>query len=109
MGRPHQIIDVLGGGTAWLLAACAPASVGPTTYFADPGQYENFSCPLLAERHRFWADRELELKLLMDKAERSTSGSIVSVIAYQGDYVAAREELKVIDTTRREKTCDAPP
>jgi len=45
----------------------------------------------------------------MDKAERSTSGSIVSVIAYQGDYVAAREELKVIDATRREKTCDAPP
>jgi hypothetical protein len=106
MWRPHQIINVLGGGTAWLIAACAPAAMGPITYFADPGQYEYFSCPLLAERHKYWTDRELELKLLMDKAERSTSVSFVSVIAYQGDYVAAREELKVIDATRRAKKCD---
>jgi hypothetical protein len=30
------------------------------------------------------------------------------VVAYQGDYAAAREELKVIDATARAKNCDAP-
>ena len=35
------------------------------------------------------------------------SGGFVSVIAYQGDYVAAREELKLVDAARREKKCDA--
>jgi hypothetical protein len=29
----------------------------------------------------------------------------ISVIAYQSDYVAAREELKVIDATARIKKC----
>ena len=30
------------------------------------------------------------------------------MVAYQGDYAAAREELKVIDATARAKNCDAP-
>jgi hypothetical protein len=31
------------------------------------------------------------LKLLMEKARESTGGAIASVMAYQADYVAARE------------------
>lgn len=42
----------------------------------------------------------------MDKAEQSSGGVFVNVIAYQGDYTAAREELKLIDETRRAKKCD---
>jgi hypothetical protein len=48
------------------------------------------------------------MKLLMDKADQGTGGAVVNVIAYQGDYVLAREELKVIDATARAKNCDAP-
>jgi hypothetical protein len=84
--------------------------MGPVTYFADPGQYEYFSCGLLAERRKYWAERELELKLLMDKAETSSGGAFVNVIAYKGDHIAAhiaaQEEIKVIDETRRAKKCD---
>ena len=39
------------------------------------------------------------MKLLMDKADQGTGGAVVNVIAYQGDYVLAREELKVIDAS----------
>lgn len=105
----RAFIVVLGSAAVWPLAACAPVAMGPTTYFADPGQYEYFSCGLLAERHKFWAERELELKLLMDKAEQASGGAVVSIIAYKGDHVAAREELKVIDETRRAKKCDGLP
>ena len=101
MGQRASIV-ALGSAAVWPLAACAPVAMGPTTYFADPGQYEYFSCGLLAERHKFWAERELELKLLMDKAEQASGGTF----AYKGDHVAAREELKIIDETRRAKKCD---
>ena len=47
------------------------------------------------------------MKLLMDKADQGTGGAVVNVIAYQADYAAAREEVKVIDATVRAKNCDA--
>ena len=49
--------------------------------------------------------RAQELKLLMDKAEQSTGGTVVNVIAYKADYVAATEQLKVLDATARDKKC----
>ena len=52
--------------------------------------------------------KEKDLKLLMEKAKQSTGGSAISVVAYQGDYVNAREELKVIDATARAKKCKLP-
>ena len=95
-----------GSVAVWPLTACAPARMGPVTYFADPGQYEYFSCGLLTERRKFWAERELELRLLMDKAEQASGGTVVSMIAYKADHVAAHEELKLIDATWRAKQCD---
>ena len=44
----------------------------------------------------------------MDKAAQSTGGAAIIVVAYQGDYVAAREEIKVIDATARAKKCKMP-
>jgi hypothetical protein len=48
------------------------------------------------------------LKLLMEKAEQGAAGAAVSVIAYQGDYIMVREELKVIDAAARVKNCGPP-
>ena len=106
--RHRAFIVALGSAAVCPLAACGPlATMGPSTYFADPGQYEYFSCALLVERHKSWADRELELKLLMDKAEQASGGTVVSIIAYKADHTTAREELKLIDETRRAKKCDS--
>jgi hypothetical protein len=43
--------------------------------------------------------------MLMDKAEQSTGGAIVNVIAYQAEYAKARDELKVLEATARSKNC----
>ena len=104
--RRRAFIVALGSAAVWPLTACVPVAMGPITYFADPGQYQYFSCDLLAERRKYWAERELEIKLLMDKAETSSGGAFVNVIAYKGDHIAAQEEIKVIDATRRAKKCD---
>jgi hypothetical protein len=90
-----------------ILLACSPAVMEPVTVFADPGKYQFHSCEQLAGQRTFWAGREQELKLLMDQAGESTGGAVVNVIAYQADYVVAREEVKVIDATARAKKCDA--
>ena len=91
-----------------ILPACSPSAMGPVTVFVDPGKYQFYNCEQLAGQRTYWTNRELELKLLMDKAEQGTGGTVVNVIAYQTDYVMAREELKVIDATTRGKNCGAP-
>jgi hypothetical protein len=44
----------------------------------------------------------------MDRAEQSTGGDFVNLIAYKADYVTAREDLKVIEATARVKKCSTP-
>jgi hypothetical protein len=44
----------------------------------------------------------------MDKAEQSTGGAFVNLIAYKSDYVTAQEDLKVIEATARVKKCSTP-
>jgi hypothetical protein len=41
----------------------------------------------------------------MDKADQGAAGPVVNAVAYQADYVAALEELKVIDATWTAKRC----
>jgi hypothetical protein len=77
----------------------------PFTVFADPGEYSFYNCDQLAGQRTGWKAKEQELKLLMDKANQGTGGAVVNVIAYQGEYAAATERLKVIEMTARNKNC----
>jgi hypothetical protein len=89
-----------------LLAGCSSPGDNPLTIFADPGKYQYSTCEQLAGQRKHWSERELELRLLMDKAEQSAGGAFVNLLAYKADHVAAKEELKVIDTAARAKSCD---
>jgi hypothetical protein len=91
-----------------LLAGCSSSGDNPLTIFADPGQYQYSTCEQLTGQRKFWAGREKELKLLMDKADQGAGGAIVNVLAYKSDYVAAGEQLKVLEATARAKNCPTP-
>ena len=71
-------------------------------------RYEFFNCQQLCTQRVAVKTREQKLKQLMERAERGTGGAFVNVIAYKGDYVAATEELQVIDMTLRVKKCSTP-
>jgi hypothetical protein len=101
----RQFIVFLGGAGVWSLAACAPSVMGPVTMFADPAKYDYVTCEQLTDLRKKWAEREQDLKLLMDRAAQSTGGAVVNVIAYQTDYTTAQEEIKVIDATWIAKKC----
>jgi len=86
---------------------CASSVEGPL-YFSDAGKYQYHNCDQLAAAAKTQAAREQELKALIDKAEEGFGGVVVSLMAYRTDYVAAEEELRVIETTARSKHCVTP-
>jgi hypothetical protein len=92
-----------------LLAGCAATGNSSLTVFADPGKYQFSTCESLANYHKTWANKEEELRLLMDKAEQSSGGAVVNVIAYKADYAAANEELRLVDSAARAKNCNSWP
>src|SRR6516225_6487473 len=77
-------------------------------FFADPGKYEFYSCEQLLPQRTLYEKREQQLKLLMDKARQAMGGAAISVVAYQTEYAATEDELKVIDATARLKKCSTP-
>jgi hypothetical protein len=89
------------------LAGCSSLGDNPATLFVDPGKYQYSSCEQLAGQRKIWSTREQELKLLMERAERSAGGAVVNVLAYKADQVTASEELKVVEIVARNKNCDS--
>jgi hypothetical protein len=88
-----------------MLSACSSAGDSRLTLFADPGIYDFYSCDQIAAQQKAFQTREQELKQLMARAEQSTGGAFVNVIAYQADYVSAKEQLQVLAATARAKNC----
>ena len=91
-----------------VLSACSSTGDTQLTFFAEPGIYQYHTCDQIAAIRKHWSTREQELKEVMAKAEKSTGGAAISVIAYQTDYVMAREQVGQLDATARAKNCTTP-
>jgi hypothetical protein len=94
--------------TLFGVAACSTSSQVDVMLFADPGKYEYHTCEQILEAHRTTADREVRLRQLIEKAEQSAGGGLVSTVAYRGEYRTVVEELAVIDGVSRRKKCQTP-
>ena len=103
--RPHTHTIILITGA---LSACSSSGDNPLTVFTDPGKYQYFTCEQIAANHKVWSAKEQELKMLMDKADQGAGGTVVSVLAYKADHVAANEEIKVLDVSAHAKNCENP-
>jgi hypothetical protein len=90
------------------LSACSSMSMDNVTFFADPSVYDYHSCDQIAAIRQQWSSREQELKQLMARAEQSTGGAAISVIAYQADYIHAKEQVRVTAAAARAKNCATP-
>jgi hypothetical protein len=87
-----------------MLAGCASAVEGPLV-FGDTGKYQYHNCEQLATAAKSQIKREQELKDLINKAESSAGGILVSMLAYKADYVAVEEDIRILETTARGKNC----
>jgi hypothetical protein len=87
------------------VAACSSSSESTMTFFAAPGKYQYHNCDQLATAVKTTSARQKELKTLIDKAAQGAAGVFVGTIAYKSDYLAATEDLKLLDIAAREKNC----
>jgi hypothetical protein len=108
--RPVASLSVCSAGAVALalLSGCATPGGSSLTFFADPAKYQYSSCEQLAVHRQTWTTKEQELKQLMDRAEQGAGGAVVNVLAYKADYVAATEELKLLERAARSKHCSTP-
>jgi hypothetical protein len=103
-GRASLLALILFGA-----AACSTSSKVDVMLFADPGKYEYHTCDQILKAGNAVADREAKLRELIQKAEQSAGGTLVSTVAYRGEHRTVVEELGVIDTVSRRKKCLTPP
>jgi hypothetical protein len=90
------------------LAACSAMVIETPLLFTNPGKYKYHNCDQLNAAARGQADREQELKRLIEKANEGAAGAVVATVAYRADYIAAGEERRLIESTAREKNCVTP-
>jgi hypothetical protein len=89
--------------------ACSTSNNLDVMLFADPGKYEYHTCAQILKAGETAAARELQLRALIQKAEQSAGGGLVSTVAYRGEYRTVVEELAVIEGVSRRKSCNTPP
>jgi hypothetical protein len=102
MRRSSWIIGML---AAALLAGCSSFEEMSSALVA-PGKYESYSCQQIANEIKAAAARERELKGLIDKAVKDTTGPLVSAVAYDTEYLTTYGELRQLNETAERKRCD---
>jgi hypothetical protein len=92
------------GFVAAVLGGCASAG---SSVFVDPAKYSLYNCQQLGSARVTVNTRVVELERLMAKAETGAAGQLVSGLAYQSDYVAARAQRDQIDERIVQNNCNA--
>jgi hypothetical protein len=107
-GRPARSAAVAAGVVlaGAMLAACSSSSDTSFSLFVEPGKYQYHSCAQIAAGMDRWSARAQELKTLMNRADQSAGGAAVGFIAYKADYVAAGEEMEMLRSAARAKSCE---
>jgi hypothetical protein len=105
--RVVQALRLAPLASALALGGCAMAVDAPMV-FGDTGKYQYHNCEQLTAAATAQQGRERELRELLDKADQGAGGFFVGLMAYKTDYLAVEEDLRVIQTTMRNKNCPAP-
>ena len=84
-------------------------SDGPGALFVDPGRYSYFHCKQLIAESQNLANRERELRNLMDKSSEGGGGSVIGAFAYRSDYESVMEQKKLLQRAAAEQKCELVP
>jgi hypothetical protein len=106
-------VDRAGNRLILFLAAVALAGCGAVS---DPAgfsivsqdRYDFMACKEIIANRNAQAGRMKQLTALMEKAEASPGGFIVSAAAYRSEYVQARALAAAAERAAQKNNCDAP-
>ena len=93
---------------AMSFGGCATGGV-TSSIFVDPSRYDLYDCKQLATARVSVDARVVQLEGLITKAETGVAGGLVSGLAYQSDYSAARAQRDLIDQKLALNNCAAEP
>ncbi len=95
-----------------LIAALIAAALGGCTsedntarFLVEPDKYVLFSCAEMAAQMQANAARQRVLEELTAKASTTTSGQVMSTVAYRPEYLQLRGEMNELRRTSAEKKC----
>ena len=91
---------------AGLTAACA-GGIDPGYSVVTQDRFDFMACPEILGHRTTWTAREKQLNDLVEKAESSPGGIIVSVTAYRSELAQARMHRRLAEKAAQEKGCDA--
>ena len=89
-----------------LSAACA-GGFDPGYSVVTQDRFDFMACPEIISQRNTWTTREKQLRDLVEKAESSPGGIIVSATAYRSELLHARTHLRLVQQAAQEKGCDA--
>lgn len=89
------------------LSGCG--SDGVAGLLVDPAHYSAYHCKQLIAESKNLANREKQLRDLMDKASEGGGGSIMGTLAYRSDYETVLEQQKLLKRTAAEQKCELVP
>ena len=90
------------------LAGCG-LSDGAGALFVDPGRYSSFHCKQLIAEAQTLANRERELRNLIDKSSEGGGGTVIGAFAYRSDYESVMEQKRLLQRAAAEKKCELVP
>lgn len=100
-------VSVVGAALlAVMLGGCATGNIVGSA-FVDPSKYDLYDCKQLITARDGANARANELEALIAKAETGAAGTLVSGLAYQSDYAAARAQRDLIDQKLASNDCAA--
>lgn len=98
---------------ATLLAAAAVLSGcggdGARSLLVDPARYSAYHCKDMIAESQNLANREKQLRALMDKASEGGGGTIIGTLAYRSDYETVLEQERMLKRTAAEQKCELVP
>jgi hypothetical protein len=95
---------IAGMAAAWLAGCSNLEKI--SSVMVTPGKYESYSCQQIAEQIKAAGARERELKGLMEKAVKDTTGPLISAVAYDSEYLTTYGELRQLRETAEHKRCE---
>ena len=91
--------------TTMALAGCGMSD----SFFVDPGHYSAYHCKDLIAESQNLANREKQLRDLMDKASEGGGGTVIGAFAYRSDYEIVLEQQKALKRAVAEQKCELTP
>jgi hypothetical protein len=100
------LLGTAGALLAALLPGCGSLSEDTAARATiAPGKYSVYTCKDIETRVRVVRNREIELEQLMARSAQGPGGQFVNAIAYQGEYLQTRGEIKLLVEAAAEKQC----